>query len=430
MSDLNEDLTSESYVPSGRHSKRALILLGAGASVEYGLGATGWFGDEIEKRLRANEYCVKSGGLRAFLRVRRALKAYYGKDHQGEAHFERIYHALHELAELVHPVNGAVPRYKPVLKAFLQLKRVYEPIVPNAVAGTRDFDAACQAMIEAIYDIASKASDTLEKPIDNFASFFASMRQEYVVRTYTTNYDDFALQAAPDLYTGFTVPHASGTYFHFDEQEFWRSWNLDSLFHLHGSVHFGWPGIMVEQGKSFTELAWFPSRKDALLRSSYTGSGVERMDGTSIHRTAVITGLDKLHRLQEIPFNHYYSALARDAVDANVIIVLGSGLMDLHLNSWLAQARRKLPSVPLLFVGYWESDEDFYNASNFDLGDREIYLIHELRIPMPKLRHSGIGATEGWTIFSEDRAAVWHRGFQSFLENPKGMKAAMSAIGA
>jgi hypothetical protein len=51
---------------------------------------------------------------------------------------------------------------------------------------------------------------------------------------------------------------------------------------------------------------------------------------------------------------HYYSALARDAMLADVIFVIGSGLGDLHLNAWLGQARLRNPLPPLLVVDWWQ----------------------------------------------------------------------------
>jgi hypothetical protein len=51
---------------------------------------------------------------------------------------------------------------------------------------------------------------------------------------------------------------------------------------------------------------------------------------------------------------HCYSALARDAMLADVIFVIGSGLGDLHLNAWLGQARLRNPLPPLLVVDWWQ----------------------------------------------------------------------------
>ena len=80
------------------------------------------------------------------------------------------------------------------------------------------------------------------------------------------------------------------------------------------------------------------------------------MDGSSFMRTAVITGLEKLSRLQRRPLSHFYSAMARDMMLVDVIFVIGSGLGDLHLNTWLHEARSRNPIPPILFIDCWEDD--------------------------------------------------------------------------
>ena len=79
---------------------------------------------------------------------------------------------------------------------------------------------------------------------------------------YTTNYDDFPLQAVPDLYTGFAQARSAGPK-RFEVDEFWNKDMVDLLFHLHGSVHLGIPppapGVDF-----FGELFWFDDREAAL----------------------------------------------------------------------------------------------------------------------------------------------------------------------
>lgn len=179
-----------------RRCKRALVIIGAGASVDFGLGATDWFGKEIEARLTSNTFCVANGGLDAYLAVRDGLTAFYNGE-ASEAHFERIYHALHEVAELTRPIAAAVPKFRPILQSLVDVKSNYVPTHPNGMGGFRDFEVACDAVIQAIYEIASLASDKPAIPLDSFAAFLRGLRRDHVVRAYTTNYDDFALQAAP-----------------------------------------------------------------------------------------------------------------------------------------------------------------------------------------------------------------------------------------
>lgn len=40
---------------------------------------------------------------------------------------------------------------------------------------------------------------------------------------------------------------------------------------------------------------------------------------------------------------------------ADVIYVIGYGLDDLHINTWLKEARWRNPKPPLLFIGRWKN---------------------------------------------------------------------------
>jgi hypothetical protein len=134
---------------------------------------------------------------------------------------------------------------------------------------------------------------------------------------------------------------------------------------------FAHPGAHSDIG----ELSWFDDLGEALRHSSFSGSGVRQMDGTEFARTAVITGLDKLSRLQQRPLSHFYSALAEDLMCADAIFVIGSGLADLHLNTWLKEARSRNPKPPILFIDCWKGG---FLRTVFDLGREEIEMFHAL----------------------------------------------------
>ena len=383
--------------------------------MDFGIPTTIDYGKLIEDHLQADDYCVRTGGWDAYIAVKTALEAYYSP-HSSEAHFERIYHVLHEL-EAMTVSKGAVPKYRPVLVPFFDKK-----------LDLRDeaLRAASKAMIAAIYEIASTRSDSPLISLGYLSGFFRTLGRSFIPRIYSTNYDDFVSQAVPGLFTGFT--RESGDFRLFSARDFWAGWNAPSIFHLHGSVHMGFPrsrSVDIEIG----ELAWFDSRDAALKFSSFSGTGISRLDGSGINRSAIITGLDKLGRIQQAPFSHYYAALARDAFEAEVIFVLGSGLGDTHINSWIKAIRKDEMKTPLVFVSYWPADEDFYTAVNFDFTDREISMIHDLRMALQSRSGVSYFRPEGWTIDRENRACIWSRGFRSFLESPDSLHDVLREIG-
>jgi hypothetical protein len=175
----------------------------------------------------------------------------------------------------------------------------------------------------------------------------------------------------------------------------------------------------------FGELFWFEDRAEALRHSGYSGSARSRMDGTSFMPTAVITGLDKLSRLQQRPLSYYYSALSRDAMTADVIYVIGSGLADLHLNTWLHEARSKSPRTPLVFVDYVDGGL----ADSLGKVDvKTIQLFHSLEVQIAPDR-PGRQLMPGWTVTDDGTAAIYDRGFQNFLNASDELAKAKAELG-
>ncbi|MCG5076485.1 SIR2 family protein [Paraburkholderia tagetis] len=395
--------------------RRAVVIVGAGASVEYGIPVTAKFGELIDQAIQADAYCVSVGGAAAYFDVKQRLTAYYGS--QDEAHFERIYHVMHELSEL-RTTPGAVPKFLPVMYPFVGGSAPYE---------TTALNVACRTMLTFIYEHVSAVCAKPACSLAPLGDFFECMLQRYVPRVYTTNYDDFVGQATGDtFFTGFTKAH--GDHLDFDPASYWSRWDEPGLFHVHGSIHMGFPR---GEPHDIGDIAWYPSKAEAAKHATFNGSGVSRMDGTMLARSAIITGLDKLGRLQQSPYAPFYAGLNRDLIEADVIFVLGSGLTDLHLNTYLKEARRARPDLPILFVGYWGSDPDaFPLAIHGAPQDREISLFHDLRIDLFNAREVQFRAADGWTVDAHGTAAVWADGFQSFLNTPAALQQVMRALGA
>ena len=253
-------------------------------------------------------------------------------------------------------------------------------------------------------------------PIAPLAEFIALLRRDHVTRIYTTNYDDFILQAAPDLYHGFdraagTEPGA------FQPESFWPSTDRDGVFHLHGSVHFGFRSTPDPRRADSHALHWFDDPANPFRYTTYPGSWESRMDGTQFISAAILTGFDKLSRMQQTPLSHYYAGLSHDAMKADVIYVIGSGLVDLHINARLAEARRRRPAPPLLFIDFWP--ESFLCDSRWETDYKTIQMFHRLNMLIvgDGNQHRATTRPAGWTLAKDGSCAVWDKGFRFFLES-------------
>ena len=94
--------------------KRALVLAGAGASIDFGAPSTDELTDSIEAKLLFDPLMRDCGGDRAWTEIRDTLSEYF-EDGLDSAmcpvgvNFEHIYHCAHELIFAFKP-NGHGPR--------------------------------------------------------------------------------------------------------------------------------------------------------------------------------------------------------------------------------------------------------------------------------------------------------------------------------
>ena len=383
--------------------KRALVLAGAGASLDFGAPSTAELTKIIGQRVEDDAWMKKCGGDDAYREILETLSGYL----QGgtcAVNFEHIFHCAHELLFTFDPDSAAMNEYRPILQPF---------ICRRIDADERALHGLVEHMAKFIFE---ELSATCERPtvnLDPLTAFLEGLRKDHIIRIYTTNYDDFLLQAAPDLYTGFDSKPSPDAK-RFDRRAFWQATDTDCVFHLHGSVHLSFTFPSTPDA-DLGDLYWFDNRTAALSYSSYSGSGERRMDGSRIVRTAVITGLDKFSRLQQRPLLHYYASMARDAMTADIIYVLGYGLGDLHLNTWLAEARRMKPAPPLVFVDCWP--KRFLFGTAFELDRKTIEMLHTLHMRV-NYHYGGDEYGSGWTLDKDRTCAIWDKGFLAFLKAP------------
>ena len=385
--------------------KRALVLTGAGASLDFGAPSTAGLTKTIETRVCADEWMRQCGGDHTYLEISKTLKGYL-EDGANTVNFEHVYHCAQELLLTFEPLPSAVNEYRPILVPFIERRITLDEQALRALVSR---------MTEFIFDALSTVCKKPKESLEPLTAFLEKLRADHITRIYTTNYDDFLLQAAPDLYTGFD-PDSNPDPKSFDGSAFWQMTDVDSVFHLHGSVHLSF-GLPQTRDADLNVLHWFDDRAEASRHAHYSPSGKRRMDGGHIITTAVITGFDKLSHLQQPPLSHYYVSMARDALTADIIYVIGSGLSDLHLNAWLGDARRKSPKPPLIFVDYWRNG--FLEDTTWEhrRETKTIEMFHELRMIVsgsyPHDTYRG-----GWTLDKERTCAIWDKGFLAFLRAP------------
>ena len=388
--------------------KRALVIFGAGASLDFGAPSTSDLTKRIQKILFSNKIMRHDGADQAYQQINDTLASYL-KGGQATVTFEHVFHCAQEILST---------KFGQTLDAENEFKPILYPFIDRcAVLNEED---ALRKLVSHLSDILySEMSNVCGRPtikLTPLGEFVKRLRKDHVTRIYTTNYDDFVLQAVPDLYYGFN-PACSAEPKRFNGEDFWNATDKDCVFHLHGSVHFGYPKKPTNRTDDLSPLCWYDDLAEARRHSVYKGSEERQMDGSQFIPSALITGFDKLSRMQQTPQAHYYASLARDAMKTDIIYVIGFGLADLHITARLAEARRRRRAPPLLFVDYWQGG--FLKKTKWDLGRKEIEMLHGLRIPIDEEDYNNrnvIASLPGWTIAKFNSCAVWDKGFRKFLK--------------
>ncbi|SFE09826.1 SIR2 family protein [Methylobacterium sp. 13MFTsu3.1M2] len=394
--------------------KRALVFVGAGASLDYGAPSTWDVSRHVTTSVRSNGAMQMLGSRMAYSIIATRLTRYLGG--RGNVNFEQIFHCAHELMFTYPPTPGAINAYKPILQPFIQnttniQKESLHPLVSH--------------IIKAVYDLVSDSCITPRQSVIPLRSFIQDLRRSYVTRIYTTNYDDFILQACPDLYYGYDcAPSARPK--KFNPSQFVRNSDRDCLLHLHGSIHMGF-SHPTPRDSDMGELFWYDDRDEA-KRNAVFGGGLgstRRMDGSDYYPTSIVSGLDKTSSIQQSPFLHFYSALGHDASSADVIFVIGSGLGDLHINSWLREARNSGRRVPIIFVDWWA--RGYARAQAFSDDRKIVEMMHALDIRIGQ-HMSYVNVGPNWYVSNDRSSAIWDNGLANFLAAPADLAAVLDMM--
>jgi hypothetical protein len=221
-----------------------LVMLGAGASVEYKAPTTDHLTAAIERETMGDPWMKTTGGDVAFATINTRLKAYLHRP--GIVNFEHIYHCLHELSFAFPPTPGAVDEFRPLLFPFLD----------NTSGIPQDaLQALVKKMAEVIFAEVSATCDKNPLSLRPLADFVTSLRGDQVTRIYTTNYDDFLLQAVPDLYTGFPATPSTAPK-RFERDQFWHKEDRASAFSGMNRHLGAWTSYLVTAG-----LPAFPNHR-------------------------------------------------------------------------------------------------------------------------------------------------------------------------
>jgi len=192
--------------------------------------------------------------------------------------------------------------------------------------------------------------DTTTTQFSRYKGLVGGLREFFDVGIFNLNYDNVALNAWPDAFTGFSN---SGQ---FEPSCVHRRNEWGFIYHLHGSVHHRLLEIKDTLAPFFTEpqrtaICWESDLSKAVENEDSDGRrSLQLSDGKLLPRTTLISGRFKLDQLLIDPYQSFYAALVRHIYEADAVMIGGYGLADPHVNHVLQNRWTESGQMPPLLI--------------------------------------------------------------------------------
>lgn len=257
----------------------------------------------------------------------------------------------------------------------------------------------------------SRALDQNTQAFARYRHLIAALRKTFDVGIYNLNYDNVALAAWPDAFTGFAD---NGR---FDTGAVHRRHEWGFSYHLHGSVHHTLNGPFVEAIQWQHDL-------NAPFRDGDEGQATNTLsEQKSFPRATFIAGGFKLDQLLIEPFHSFYASLVRHVYEADAILIGGYGFGETHVNRALQNrlerdAARGLIDRPPVMILTRSSDSERHMDSRQDMWSMEMRrslcasgFQSKTIGPFDPTKAANLVPGNAFEFSSAHRVALWHGGF-------------------
>lgn len=265
------------------------------------------------------------------------------------------------------------------------------------------YKLVCEKIDEYSFNVLDEANSSLNMALRDFIMYLQS--KKYIVRIYTTNYDNFI----PTIFNGYQkVFNGFTDQFDLNYSSLIKV-NADRIFkdrislnyyNLHGSIY--WKRIHEKLDYSF----YLTNEPNCVIEPV---SLRKDNPGHQHIPTNIITGYNKLQRVSIEPFNLFMHSFFSDCKESDIILTNGYSYGDSHLNYLLAQ-KTSSKIKKYIHIGYAES-ESAYKMSN------EYKKIEEIA---GNREFNPIYCKSSW--LQNGNSKIYIKGFENFLVNKEWSK--------
>lgn len=302
--------------------KKLLVILGAGSSMSLGMPSVPDI-DALMAYWARGWAAAPPGGLNYFEALRQAVEDYYTSrviTPCPPVTFEKV---LGEMLAFSHWMTPSP--WGDTLRHVVCGGGPPSVLLPDA--GDHASEIALRGQLGHLSEklarhmrVCSQKMDVSGARFGQYSGLFHVLRRSFDVGVFNLNYDDAALTAMPDAYTGFDKDGQFEPHVVHSRAE----WNY--VYHLHGSVHHS----LVQQ--NINRICWRNNLAGEFVDSDGDTGPQPRSGGRLFPKSTLLMGGFKLDQLLMEPFHSMNTILIRHLYAADAILIGGYGLGDAHVN--------------------------------------------------------------------------------------------------
>jgi len=401
--------------------KKLLIIVGAGASVEFNMPSVSDI-DNLFDTWSNQILKVPSQNISLYNYLQKKIKSFYNtvsNPIKTDTNFEEILYTALNAYSLNNDnrTNPLSALYDFDFKSFPQVE---------AFGQTRniefsDFKTLTSHLIDELLkefrNRCSSLTATKQVELKTLNTFFNKLNKHFDIGVLTFNYDNAFLSQLNNPITGFDSRGQFNPNIVLNN----KSWNF--IYHLHGSVHFD----MQTNYKGLHNITFNPDLQSTFQQNSLGRSGQTTVEDQFVLASNIIAGYGKSYQIQRNPYYLYFTDFGKKIYEADAVLFAGYGFNDIYVNNIVSESFDFKRNRPVVVLTYSQDNENPMQFRQDNWARNLTNTITTNAYTMSTKNHtaapmiSDIKTNKEFEVSKDiDKPlSIWHNGFLEACRNPK-----------
>jgi hypothetical protein len=347
--------------------KKLLLVVGAGASLDFGLPSVAGVHDIINTAMQRLYQLQDQPDTNLYAWIRDIIDDHWQKSVPNHlrrpCHFEDVLYTIFALSA-TYPAGADSSSLGALIKLVSMPDVSFMGCQRRSVGLDLLQELGSAAVDVLVAEVRKRCIDSATACATQFAqlqSLLTALQGAFEIAIVTVNYDNILRRALSGLETGFDDKGK------FDELRIFDRKGWSCLLHLHGSVHFD----RLVSANNWHEIYWQDDLSADFKANAGGGSGQTSPEGATFPTSIIVAGYGKTTQILRRPFRVYYSELDRLVASCDAALFAGYGFGDVHLNKAFDNFRDDR-NRPVTIIGF--ARPDAMNMCSASIGDYNPYI--------------------------------------------------------